>query len=96
MNLISSCCGLHVAQPSLVFFRMGEISAPTTTDLKGSHCVLIGEVTIDNFENLSTVRIHLGHSKTDQFSKGVDVYLGKMGQELCPVSVLLASGTCRK
>ena len=26
----------------------------------------------------------------DQFGKGVDVFLGKMGTELCPVSALLA------
>lgn len=69
---------------------MGELTAPTSTDLKGSYCVSGGDVAIDNPMNPSIVKIHLGHSKTDQFSKGVDIYLGKTGRDLCPVSALLA------
>ena len=69
---------------------MGKVTVPTITGFKGGHCASVGDVTIDNPLDPSTVRIHLSHSKTDQFSKSVDVYLGKTGEELCPVSTLLA------
>ena len=72
------------------FFRMGEITSSTTKGQQLDHCVRMGDVAIDNPHNPTTVRIHLRHSKTDQYGKGVDIYLGKTGEELCPVSALLA------
>ena len=74
----------------LWFFRLGEITAQTTTDRTSGHCVSVGDVAVDNLINPTIVKIHLSHSKTDQFHQGVDIYLGKTGQELCPVSALLA------
>ena len=71
-------------------FRLGEITAPTAADHTGGHCVSVGDVAIDNPINPTIVKVHLSHSKTDQFRQGVDIYLGKTGQELCPVSALLA------
>ena len=50
----------------------------------------VGDVAVDNLINPTIVKIHLSHSKTDQFHQGVDIYLGKTGQELWPVSALLA------
>ena len=34
--------------------------------------------------------IHLRKSKTDQVSRGVDIYLGRTDEDLCPVAALLA------
>ena len=45
---------------------------------------------MDDLEFPSTIRIHLRRSKTDQFNKGVNIYMGATGDELCPVSALLA------
>ena len=38
----------------------------------------------------SMLNIHLRFSKCDQFGKGVDVYVGRSGNELCPVTAILA------
>ena len=48
------------------------------------------DVAVDNHESPSVIRIHLRRSKTDQFGRGVDIYLGATGDELCPVAALLA------
>ena len=64
--------------------------APSTTGIKGGHCVSVEDIAVDNPSNPSTLRIHLSHSKTDELGKGVDIYLGKTGQDLCPVSAMLA------
>ena len=34
--------------------------------------------------------IHPRQTKTDQFKKGISVYLGRSGNDLCPVAALLA------
>ena len=83
--LWAACCTAFFG-----FFRMGEITAPSTSGLKGGHCVSVGDIAVDDPLNPSLVRIHLSHSKTDQFGKGVDIYLGRTGQDLCPVSAILA------
>ena len=40
--------------------------------------------------NPSVVRVHIKVSKTDPFRRGVYIYLGKMGNELCPVAAVAA------
>ena len=36
------------------------------------------------------MRIHLKHSKTDQERVGIDLYVGRTDNELCPVAAMLA------
>ena len=72
------------------FFRMGEVTA-RTVDGSGEHCIRMEDVAVDDHANPTVVRINLRSSKTDQFGKGVEVFLGKTdGEELCPVAALLA------
>ena len=49
-----------------------------------------GDVAVDDHSNPSLVRIHLRKSKTDQLGRGVDIYLGRTDEDLCPVAALLA------
>ena len=72
------------------FFRMGEITSLTVDGRTPGHCVMVEDVTVDSVHNPSVIKIHLRSSKTDQYSRGVYVYLGRTGSELCPVSALLA------
>ena len=69
------------------FFRIGEITEQSTESCSG---VEVSDVSVDDLEFPSTIRIHLRRSKTDQFNKGVNIYMGATGDELCPVSALLA------
>ena len=47
------------------------------------------DVTVDSHENPQILSIHLPHNKTDQFSKGTHIYLGRIHTILCPVSAIL-------
>ena len=55
--------------------------------------------TVDRSDDPQLVRVHIKASKSDPFRKGVFVYLGKTGVDLCPVaavSVYLAVHGCQK
>lgn len=71
------------------FFRIGEITMDNQTAAK-AHCVAVDDIAVDDHRTPTVVRIHLRHSKMDQFGKGVDVYMGRTGDDLCPVSAILA------
>ena len=43
----------------------------------------------------SKVRVFLKRSKTDQFGRGVAVWIGATGDELCPVRAMLDYVACR-
>ena len=49
----------------------------------------MADVAIDDGQNPTVVRIHLKRTKITPFS-GVDVFLGRTDDDLCPVSALLA------
>ena len=45
---------------------------------------------MDNAESPSFISLLIKQSKTDQFREGTRVFIGKTGDDLCPVSALLA------
>ena len=45
---------------------------------------------VDDLANPTLVRFHLKRSKCDQFGRGVDVFIGRTGDELCPVTAVLS------
>ena len=75
------------------FFRLGELLSAAPTVTKGG--LSWGDVSVDNRENSSIVRVHLHFSKCDQFGKGVDVYVGHSASILCPVVAMSAYLTIR-
>ena len=83
--LWAACCTAFFG-----FFRMGELTSPTVTSQGPVDCVYVGDVAVDDHSNPSLVRIHLRKSKTDQLGRGVDIYLGRTDEDLCPVAALLA------
>lgn len=67
------------------FLRSGEVTARP-----GEIPVISASgVAVDSHENISSVKLSLHHSKTDQFGKGVNIFLQKTGTDLCPVAALL-------
>ena len=71
------------------FFRLGELLPESTVGINPKVHLMWGDVAIDSRDNPSMVRIHLKHSKCDQFGKGVGVVLGRSGKAICPVSAIL-------
>ena len=46
----------------------------------------VRDLTIDQISALKIIRVSIKQSKTDPFQRGVDLFLGKSGSDLCPVS----------
>ena len=72
------------------FFRLGELLPESAGAFNPSTSLAWGDIAVDSQVNPSMVRIHLKKSKCDQFGAGVDIILGRSGQDLCPVSALLS------
>jgi len=70
------------------FMRAGEFtrsSAQTPPD----HLLMVGDITVDSRSNPQMLVVLLRHSKTDPFSAGIRLCLGRTGNILCPVSAVL-------
>ncbi len=72
------------------FFRIGELTTPSDNSFDPRVHLSFGELAIVNPQNPSAVRIHLKQSKTDQLRKGIDVFVGRTNDDLCPVAAMLA------
>ena len=55
---------------------------------QGTH-LCVEDVAADNPDRLNIIRISIKQSKTDPFRKGVDLFLGRSGTDICPVVALL-------
>ena len=83
--LWAACCVCYFG-----FLRSGEVTVPSEASYDSSAHLNMADIAIDNAESPSTVKIRIKASKTDQFRKGVDIYLGRTHNPLCPVEALLA------
>ena len=77
------------------FFRAGEITVPSATAYDPSVHLAWGDVAIDSGNPPSKIRVFLKRSKTDQFGRGVTVFLGATGDELCPVAAIVSFAAVR-
>ena len=68
------------------FLRSGEFAAETSTTPPS---IQVSDVSVDSRTAPSVVSIHLRKAKTDPFGRGITVYLGKTGRDLCPVAAIL-------
>lgn len=71
------------------FMRSGEFTS-TVQDNELITSVSISDVSIDSRTNPQVLTIYVRRSKTDQFSEGKQIHLGRTGNDLCPVSAILA------
>lgn len=72
------------------FFRVGEITSPSDKGFNPQLHLSFSDVAVDSLSAPTVLQIHLKQSKTDQFRQGIDVFIGKTGDDLCPVSAVLA------
>ncbi len=72
------------------FFRSGEITIPAEGAFDPDAHLSFDDVMVDSVQAPQLVRVRLKSSKTDPFRKGVDVFVGRTGDDLCPVAAVLA------
>ena len=65
------------------FFRAGEITVPSASAFDARINLSWGDVSIR--EDGRALRVFLKRSKTDQYGRGTEVFIGSTGDELCPV-----------
>ena len=69
--------------------RSGELTI-TAGDRFDPSCHLTPrDITVDDMQAPSMLRIHLKTSKTDRTKQGVDLYVGRTFNSLCPVTAML-------
>lgn len=66
------------------FFRAGKITVPTASSYDPAIHLSWGDVSIS--EDRRRLRVFLKRSKTDQYGRGTEVFIGAMDDDLCPVS----------
>ena len=83
--LWAACCLCYYG-----FLRSGEIMVPSEAGYDGSVHLNAEDVSVDKSDNPTIVKVRIKASKTDQFRKGVDIFVGKTYNQLCPVEALVA------
>ena len=68
------------------FFHAGELTIPTPSAFNSATHLAWGAVSI--IEDGRMLRVFLKRSKTDQYGRGVEVFIGSMGDLLCPVDAV--------
>ena len=81
----AACCLCYFG-----FLRSGEVTIPSEAAYDRGVHLNVNDVVVDDIANPSFVKVTIKASKTDQFRKGVDIFVGRTRNALCPVEALLA------
>ena len=71
------------------FLRVGEFIVPADDQYDESCHLSLSSISVDSRVNPQLLKIIIKQSKTDPFRKGVSVFLGATGENLCPVRGIL-------
>lgn len=71
------------------FLRAGEITVPSDKGYDHTALLSFSDIAVDNMANPSIMQVHIKASKTDPFWKGVSIYVGRTGNDLCPIAAML-------
>lgn len=71
------------------FLRSGEVTVPSEAAYDSGTHLNMADISVDSIENPSVVKVRIKASKTDQFRRGVDIYVGRTHNQLCPVEALM-------
>ena len=72
------------------FLRVGEFTVPDNASYDQSVHLSFGDIALDDLKNLTVLQVCIKQSKTDPFRKGVTLYVGRTGVDLCPVAAVLS------
>lgn len=86
MKMIWAACTLAF----FAFLRAGEMTVPNNETFDSSVHLSIADIAVDDAKNPSVLQISIKQSKTDPFRRGVDLYVGRTGSDLCAVSAMLS------
>ena len=80
------------------FLRVSEFTVPAQGQYDDTTHLSIADVSIDNRDFPELLQVRIKQSKTDPFRQGVNIYLGKTGNNICPirgiVPYLAQRGSC--
>lgn len=72
------------------FLRSGEITIPSDSAFdEGAH-LGFSDVTVDCLRNPQVIKVHLKASKTDPFRVGINIFIGRADNRLCPITAILS------
>lgn len=72
------------------FLRSGEVTVESLKAYDPGCHLSVGDVALDSLTDPKVVQVRIKASKTDPFRKGVTIFLGRTGDELCPVAAVTA------
>lgn len=71
------------------FLRIGEAVSPGEGQFDPNTHLGVDDIAVDDSNHPTALEVHLKQSKTDPFRKGVRLFVGRTGTELCPVAAML-------
>ena len=71
------------------FLCCGEFTVPTQAAYAPEEHLSLPDIAIDNRLSPSVVQVKIKQSKTDPFRQGVQLYLGKTDEDICPITGIL-------
>ena len=71
------------------FMRSGEITVPKGTHFNPEIHLTPKDISVDNVHNPAVLKIRLKVSKTDQARQGIDLFVGRTCNSLCPVVAMM-------
>ena len=83
--LWAACCLCYFG-----FLRSGEITVPSKSSYNSGEHLDFQDVAVDSVACPSMLKVRIKASKTDPFQQGVDIFIGKMYNKLCPVAAMLS------
>lgn len=72
------------------FLRAGEITVPAESAYDSGQHLNVSDVMVNSISDPTLIKIKIKASKTDPFRQGLDIFVGKTDNKLCPVAALLA------
>ena len=83
--LWAACCLCYFG-----FLRSGEITVPSESAYDSGEHLNFSDIAVDSVANPSMLKVRIKASKTDPFRQGVDIFIGKTDNKLCPVAAMLS------
>ena len=77
------------------FLRAGKVVVPSDSGFDPASHLAMGDVRVDSRSSPNYLVIRIKASKTDPFRQGIDIYLGRTDNDLCPVTAILPYMVCR-